>query len=140
MSDLANLCYQKSSDTPSEINRYFGFFRKEKAAQAKSEIGFYLSALIQAAGGTIEGKIDPKSSRWWYNTDTLTAVINDMEVEISLGAKHRRKATIGLPHSGLFSELTISIFSYDTALQFMQSNLAAEMKKYLNQYANSSKL
>lgn len=137
MSDLAHLSYQKVNDTSLEINRYYGFFRQEKAAKAKVEIANSLTELILAANGTVEGTIKATSSRWWYNTDSLTAVVNDTELEISIGAKHRRKATLGLPNSGIFSELVVSIFTYENPQQFMQSSLAEKMKEYLNKYANN---
>ena len=137
MSDLAHLCYQIHRDTPEEINRYFGFFRQEKAAQAKVEIGRGLTELVRTVNGIAEGKINPQSWLWLYNTNSLTVLVDNTKLAISLGARHRRKATTGLPCAGIFSELVVSIFPYQNPLQFMQSPLAAEMKKYLTQYANS---
>ena len=134
MSDLAHLCYPVNNDTLVEISRHYGFFRKEKAAQAKLEIAQGLTQLIHAANGTVEGNVKATSSRWWYNTDTLTALVNDTELEISIGARHKRKATQSLPCAGIFSELAVSIFTYQNPQQFMQTPLAKEMKKYLSQY------
>jgi len=135
MSDLANHSYHIHRDTPDEINRYFGFFRPEKAAAAKVEIGQSLTELVRAAHGTVEGEISPKSWWWFYHTDSLTVLVNDTTLEISLGARHKLKATADLPCAGIISEAVVSIFPYHP--RFMQSQLAAEMKKYLNQYANS---
>lgn len=137
MSDISSHSYQEIHDTPHEIQRYYGFFWKEKAAQAKYEIAQNLTGLILAANGTVEGRIAPTSSRWWYNTDSLTALVDSTELEISLGAKHNRKAAVGLPCAGIFSELAVLIFTYDNAQQFMQSNLAGEMKEYLSRYGTS---
>ncbi len=134
MSDLADLCYQQLNDTPAEINRYFGFFRKQKAAQAKHEIAQGLTGLILAAHGSVDGEVTSTSWYWVYNTDSLTAVVGSTTLEISLGARHRRKATKGLPYAGIFSELVVNIFPYDNPQQFMQSSLAAQMKEYLSCY------
>ncbi len=123
-------------DTPHEIQRYYGFFRKEKAAQAKIEIAAGLTALVQAAQGTVEGTAKATSSRFWYNTDSLAAFVGGLELEISLGAKHYRKAATVLPSAGLFSELVVNIFTYGNVAQFMETDLAKEMKKYLDKYGN----
>ncbi len=137
MSDLAQLSYQVHRDTSVEINRYFGFFRKPKAAQAKVEIARGLTGLILEAHGFIDGQVSPTSWYWVYNTDSLLAVIGDTTLEISLGARHRRKATMGLPCAGIFSELVVNIYPYENPLQFMQSLLAMQMKEYLSRYGTS---
>ena len=108
----------------------------EKAAQAKVEIAHGLTELVRAAQGMVEGSIQARSSRWWYNTDSLSVLAEETELEISLGAKHRLKATWGIPCAGILSELVVNIFTYSNVVKFMESDLAQEMKKYLNQYGD----
>lgn len=137
MFDLSSHSYQEIRDTPHEIQRYYGFFRKERAAEAKAEIAQGLTALVQAVPGTVEGTVKATSSRFWYNTDSLAAFADGRELEIFLGAKHFGKATNGLPRAGIFSELVVNIFTYGNVAHFMESDLAKEMKKYLSSYVAS---
>ncbi len=136
MSDLSLHSYQEIRDTFHEIGRYYGFFRKERAAEAKAEIAQGLTALIQAAKGTFEGTVRAASSRWWYNTDSLAAFVDGRELEIFLGAKHQGRATNRLPCAGIFSELAVNIFTYGNVIKFIESSLAKEMKRYLDKYGN----
>lgn len=132
MSDLATLSYHVHRDTACEINRYFGFYRQEKAALAKVFLGTSLTDLVHTAGGTIEGVAEPISWYLLYHTNTLYARIDNTDVEITLGARKRRKATLGLPISGIHSEVAVCIIPMN--LDFMKSELAHTIKEYLTIY------
>lgn len=136
MPDLATLCYQENRDTHSEINRYFGFFRRETAALAKVAIGKNVSNYVYAAGGTLEGIVKPQAWPLIYHTDLLHAHVRDTQIQITIGARKRWKATMDLPCAGIISELAIEFFSYDARL--MEDPLVTKIKNYLSRFSLES--
>ena len=126
--------HREFNDTTEEIHRIFGFGQRDDAGKAKLEIGTKLLEDLMAAGSIIvDLNLSNHSWRWLYHTSSIQALVENFPLDIMLGAKHRRKATKGLPHAGIYSELVVNIYSSGHR-ELLLHPLVQQMKSYLTNY------
>ena len=128
------ICHREFNDTTEEIHRIFGFGQRDYAGKAKLEIGTkLLEDLIAADSAIVDFNLSNHSWRWLYHTSSIQALVENLPLNIMLGARYRRKATSGLPHAGIYSQLVVNIYS-SGHLKLLLHPLVQQMKSYLTDY------